>query len=346
MKSKISNLGLEKGLVSIIIPTYNHGHYIRDSIESALRQTYRSVEVIVIDDGSTDDTKLVAENFPVKYIYQRNQGTSAAMNNGIKCSKGEFFITMGADDIIDSSYVAKTLQYMISDKRMGFVYTGVRFFGDRDEVLEPRKLYHPFSILIGGWLGGFGVSLTRRSAFESVNGFDDSLSAYEDLELYTRICLKGWRTKAIFEPLYNERKHWSELAHRHPEWGSSRDIYFRSLLDKKFWYAPLYRKMLYVYELIFERFFFLIKNPKVYFEYISRMYTVRNYYIKYNWVNPFNRIKGIELSKKIMGELYNILSAQVAREPNSILYHKYQLVLLEKELSKLLNNDSHKVDME
>ena len=76
------------------------------------------------------------------------------------------------------------------------------------------------------------------------------------------------------------------------------------------------------------------------------MYTVRNYYIKYNWVNPFNRIKGIELSKKIMGELYNILSAQVAREPNSILYHKYQLVLLEKELSKLLNNDSHKVDME
>ena len=256
MKSKISNLGLEKGLVSIIIPTYNHGHYIRDSIESALRQTYRSVEVIVIDDGSTDDTKLVAENFPVKYIYQRNQGTSAAMNNGIKCSKGEFFITMGADDIIDSSYVAKTLQYMISDKRMGFVYTGVRFFGDRDEVLEPRKLYHPFSILIGQSLGGFGVSLTRRSAFESVNGFDDSLSAYEDLELYTRICLKGWRTKAIFEPLYNERKHWSELAHRHPEWGSSRDIYFRSLLDKKFWYAPLYRKMLYVYELIFERFFF------------------------------------------------------------------------------------------
>ena len=242
--------------------------------------------------------------------------------------------------------MAKMLQYIVNDKRMGFVYTGVKFFGERNDVLEPRKLYHRFSILVGGWIGGFGVSLTRRSAFESVGGFDSSLSAYEDLELYTRICLKGWRTKAIFEPLYYERKHWSELAHRHPEWDSSRDIYFRSLLDKKFWFASLYRKILYVYALIFERFFFLFQNPRAYSKYISRMYEVKNYYLKYPWKNPLNQLRGIELSQKIMGEIYNILNAEVSRESNSIIYHKHQLELLEKELLRLLNHDFHKVDRE
>ncbi len=87
-------------LVSIIIPCFNYGRYLRDAIESVISQGYPHKEIIVVDDGSSDETKQIAEKYQdVKYVYQDNQGLSAARNTGIKNSRGDFLVFLDADDL-------------------------------------------------------------------------------------------------------------------------------------------------------------------------------------------------------------------------------------------------------
>src|SRR5688572_25050384 len=89
----------KSSLVSVIIPCYNHGHYLPVAIESVLQQTHSIVEIIVVDDGSTDNTKQVAQRYAqVKYIWQKNQGLSASRNTGIKNCSGDRIIFLDADD--------------------------------------------------------------------------------------------------------------------------------------------------------------------------------------------------------------------------------------------------------
>src|ERR1044071_7280152 len=85
--------------VSVIIPCYNHAHFLRDAIESVLNQTYSHYEILVVDDGSTDDSATVAESYSkVRCVRQANQGLSAARNRGIRESQSEYLVFLDADD--------------------------------------------------------------------------------------------------------------------------------------------------------------------------------------------------------------------------------------------------------
>jgi len=336
---KKGQAALEKGLVSIIIPTYNHGRYLKDSLESVLKQTYPKTEVIVVDDGSTDDTKDVVAKYPVKYVFQNNQGTSAALNNGIRLSSGEFFMAMGADDMMSEDYVAKTLKLMLTDRNIGIVYTGGKFFGERNDNLLARKLHHRFSVLIGE-IGVIGVALTRRAAFESVGGYDPALASYLDYDLVIRISLKGWKVKPLFEFLYFARQHGSELAHVHPEPYTLKDQLARSGLDRKFWFLPLYRRLYLGYHFLLEPFVFMAQMPKAFFATISKNYRIVNSAKLYPWHNAANQRKGLFLAKLIAREANYLLAARVAREPPLINYHLEQIAKRESEFADLLMEDA------
>src|SRR4030042_4018515 len=98
--------------VSVIIPTYNYAHFLFEAVKSVLDQTYKDFELIIIDDGSTDNTKDVVDNIMkksnvIRYFYQVNQGLSAARNHGIRVAKGEYIALLDADDIWSDKFLEK-----------------------------------------------------------------------------------------------------------------------------------------------------------------------------------------------------------------------------------------------
>ena len=106
----------DKPLISIIVPCFNQGEFLAEALNSVMGQTYSNWECVIVDDGSEDDTSVVAAEFVEKdrrfsYIKQDNQGPSIARNNGISLSKGTYILPLDSDDIIESTYLEKAINY-------------------------------------------------------------------------------------------------------------------------------------------------------------------------------------------------------------------------------------------
>lgn len=181
-------------LVSVIIPSYNHGNYLRRAIGSALAQTYKNVEILVVDDGSTDNTREVAESFSgVIYIYQNNQGLSAARNTGIDHSKGKYILFLDADDWLAADALHKNLKMLMDHPGSAFVSGGHVKINDAGEILEEVKEVvstdHYLHFLQGNYVGMHATVLYSRWIFDTFR-FDTSLRACEDYDLYLKISRK------------------------------------------------------------------------------------------------------------------------------------------------------------
>ena len=121
-------------LVSIVIPCYNHAKYLGDTVQSALEQTYPNIEIIIINDGSSDNTQDIADALQKKHpekiqvISQKNSGVSKARNNAIKQASGEYILPLDADDLIDKDMIASCLKSM-KENNADIVYVDVQCFG-------------------------------------------------------------------------------------------------------------------------------------------------------------------------------------------------------------------------
>jgi glycosyltransferase involved in cell wall biosynthesis len=178
-------------LISVIIPCYNHGNYLSRAIESVLAQTYKNVEIVVVDDGSSDNTKQVAENFPdVVYVYQHNQGLSAARNTGIDNSKGKYLLFLDADDWLSVDALKKNIEILNSHPEAAFVSGGHVKINDSGKILEEVKedirSDHYLHFLQGNYIGMHGTVLYARWIFDRFR-FDTNLRACEDYDLYMKI---------------------------------------------------------------------------------------------------------------------------------------------------------------
>lgn len=197
-------------LVTVIIPTHNYGHLISEAIESVLNQTYQDIELIIVDDGSTDNTPEVAKKYPnVKYIYQKHIGKktpSRASNTGIKQSRGEYIVCLGADDKLAPTYIEECVKEITKDDKIGFVWTGCLEFGLSDTVRMPRTYHHRFSVLRNPE-GQLGAMLVRKEAYDQVGGYDTSLDCTVDWDMVIRLSLAGWKGKSIMKPIHLCRIH-------------------------------------------------------------------------------------------------------------------------------------------
>jgi glycosyltransferase involved in cell wall biosynthesis len=189
---------MKKPLVSIVVICYNYGNYLEEAINSALNQTYKNIEIVVIDDGSTDNTAEVVESYvkqkSIRYIYQKNRGIVGARNRAIDEAGGEFYIQLDADDYLNLDYVEKTLK-LAQMNNADIVYTDFRQFGEINkkssfpeynyEILKNTNFIH-------------ASSLVKKSAVGSVR-FDEKLKllSHEDWDFFLRLCSAG--KKAIKE---------------------------------------------------------------------------------------------------------------------------------------------------
>lgn len=181
-------------LVSIIIPNYNHAQYIEDAIHSVLRQTYRNVEIIVVDDGSRDNSREVIAAFgdTVRAIFQQNQGLSAARNTGLTASRGKFIGVLDADDMYEPDFVETLVTALQGQPEADGIYCGYRFVDHLNQPLPqieareiaPEKLY--WALVDGNFLVPESM-FVRKHCYDAVGFFDTSLRALEDLDMWLRI---------------------------------------------------------------------------------------------------------------------------------------------------------------
>lgn len=193
-------------LVTIIIANHNYGKYLAESIESALSQSHPLIEVVVVDDGSTDNSRDVAARFPVLLMEQENLGVSAARNAGALRAKGEYLVFLDADDILDRDYVSRCLNALSqAAPSAAYAYTGMRCFGAENRILMPRA-FDPKALLHESFVNV--SALVRRAAFESVGGFDTTwVVGHEDREFWICMLSHGFHGTLVPEPLLGYRRH-------------------------------------------------------------------------------------------------------------------------------------------
>jgi len=188
--------------VSIIIPNFQYRNYVSECIESCLNQTVKPYEIIVVDDGSHDDSVSVIKKYPVTLIQQKNQGVACARNAGIKKATGDYFVCVDADDKLHPQYIEKTLQMMTGDTQI--VFTDMHTFGD----LEMDHQLPDFSSLTlkQAQCIPSACALIDMRCFYLSGGFDNS-EYYEDYGFWLRLDQRGFKFKQIREPLFLYRKH-------------------------------------------------------------------------------------------------------------------------------------------
>jgi glycosyltransferase involved in cell wall biosynthesis len=204
--------------VSVIIATYNMAAFLPEAIESILQQSFQDFEVIVVDDGSTDNTREVVAQFGsrIKYVWQENAGPSAAYNRGDDIARGEYELHLDADDVLLGQSLEKTVSLLDDAPQVGFCYGQVCYMDENGKELHlPRQWPERSGLMTARQVilellnlrFIFGsATLFRRTCFREVGRFDESLDYGEDTELFVRMA-KKCPVAYIAEPLAWRRKH-------------------------------------------------------------------------------------------------------------------------------------------
>lgn len=213
--------------VSVTIPAYNAMEYLPETLENVLRQTYEDFEVIVVNDGSSDETEQWVsqiEDSRVKLISQKNQGLAGARNTGISHAKGEYIAFLDADDLWEPTKLEKQLRVLEENPEVGLVYTWVAYINETGEptgrVFKNQAEGYVWGKLIEHNIVESGsVAMVRSSCFETCGLFDRNLGSYiEDWDMWLRLAT-DYPFKVVKEPLvyYRQRpgsasRNWEAMA--------------------------------------------------------------------------------------------------------------------------------------
>lgn len=227
--------------ISVIVPAYNQGHYLKEAIDSVLAQSYEDWEIIVVNDGSTDDTRAVAMSFSddrVRYHYQSNQGLSAARNTGIALATGDYVSFLDSDDLFLAQKLELLLTLLADRPDLGFAAGQAIFIDEEGARLNKTMDKAPPPDLSEMLLGNpfhVGSVLVRKRWLDHVGTFDETLRACEDWDLWLRLAKDGCQMGWVAQPVSLYRIHHQQMT-RGAE--RMRTAMFM-VLDKTFGYPDL-----------------------------------------------------------------------------------------------------------
>jgi glycosyltransferase involved in cell wall biosynthesis len=200
---------MSEQLVSIIVLCHNYGRFLPEAMESALGQDHPSIELIVIDDGSTDDSLEVASGYEdrARVLSQPNQGLARTCNRGASEAAGEYFVFLSADDLLEPTYVSELMQALERTPQASFSYCAARLFG-AESGIAPARPFSAFSLVRGrNYING--SALTRRADYLAVGGYPEDLGegAFDDWDFWLTMVEHGHRGTYVAKPLLRWRRH-------------------------------------------------------------------------------------------------------------------------------------------
>jgi glycosyltransferase involved in cell wall biosynthesis len=201
----------ENPLVSILIPCYNNEKYVGEAIESALGQTYPNIEVIVVDDGSTDGSLDVIKSYGSRVAWRTglNRGACAARNTALELCKGEYIQFLDADDLIVQDKIEKQIPYLISNIADVVLCYGL-IFGDGKPLRPKKRVFNspdgidPFVFACKQGFSTHGP-LHRRDFIKKIKGFNQSVKRGQETEMHLRLTCAGARLFLLKERLHVTR---------------------------------------------------------------------------------------------------------------------------------------------
>ncbi|MDP2620682.1 MAG: glycosyltransferase [Hyphomicrobiales bacterium] len=211
---------LAPATVAVVITTYNHARFLGDAIDSVLAQTRRADELVVVDDGSSDDPQRVTGIYgEVRLIHQVNQGLAAARNTGLSAVKSEAVVFLDADDRLLPGAIAAGLRCFAEAPRSGFVYGGHRRISAGGRLISDHHYQaigsDPYETFLRGNAVGMHASVMyRRDCLVAAGGFDPSLPRCEDYDVYLRMAQR-YPITSYSEPVAEYRRHEDNVSRRH-----------------------------------------------------------------------------------------------------------------------------------
>ena len=223
----------ERPLVSVIVPTYNRAPIIGQALESIFAQTYTNIEVIVIDDGSTDGTAEIVQSFAgVRYHFQSNHGAASARNTGLQLAQGNFIAFLDSDDSWESNKLLQQVELLLSRPQLDFVLGQVQHYLDKDTPV-PKSWVRPSLFLqpYNGYL--LSCLLAKQTCFAQVGKFDSTFQVSEDADWFFRARDAGLQSVVLQDVVLHRKIHNGNLTHRTQEIQKTLLQLTRSSLQRK-----------------------------------------------------------------------------------------------------------------
>lgn len=207
---------LNNSLVTVYITNFNYAKYIEKSIQSVLNQTYKNFELIIIDDGSTDNSSSIItkyiENPKVRIIFQKNMGLNRTNNVAVKCSNGEFIMRLDADDYLDKDALLVLVRTIKRSKKLGLVFSNY-YYIDKDNNITGQEFRHDFKkdVKLLNQPAHGACSLIRKNALIEVGAYSDEFSCQDGWDLWLKI-IENYDVENVNLPLFYYRKHGKNLT--------------------------------------------------------------------------------------------------------------------------------------